>query len=169
MSIAREFYLGAVVDRTAEKPVLIASSEGGMEIEHVAATMPERIYTEPFDPDAGLRPHQVRKVAWRLGLPRTAFRAAEEFMAALGRMFLQYDCSLLEINPLVLTADHAAAGLGRQDELRRQRLVPASRVGRPPRPGRRGAGRGPGRRSRAQLCQARRQYRLPGQRGRVWP
>ena len=70
-AIAREFYLAAVIDRTAEKPVLIASSEGGMEIEQVAAATPERIYTEPFDADVGLRPHQVRKLAWRLGLPRT--------------------------------------------------------------------------------------------------
>jgi succinyl-CoA synthetase beta subunit len=104
-AIAREFYLAAVIDQTAKKPVLIASSEGGMEIEHVAAATPERIYTEPFDADVGLRPHQIRKLAWRLGLPRTALRAAEEFMAGVARIFLHYDCSLLEINPLVLTAD----------------------------------------------------------------
>jgi succinyl-CoA synthetase beta subunit len=104
-AIAREFYLGAVIDRAAERPVLIASSEGGMEIEHVAATAPERIYTEPFDPDAGLRPHQIRKIAWRLGLPQAALRTAEEFMLALGRVFLDRDCSLLEVNPLVLTAE----------------------------------------------------------------
>ena len=72
-SIAREFYLGAVVDRTSEKPVLIASSEGGMEIEQVAAATPDRIFTEPFDADAGLWPHQARKIAWRLALlSRTA-------------------------------------------------------------------------------------------------
>jgi succinyl-CoA synthetase beta subunit len=110
-SIAREFYLGAVIDRTAEKPVLIASPEGGMEIEHVAATTPERIFAEPFDADAGLRPHQIRKLAWRLGLPQGALRAAEDFMSALGRVFLQYDCSLLEINPLVLTTDERLVAL----------------------------------------------------------
>jgi succinyl-CoA synthetase beta subunit len=110
-AIAREFYLGAVIDRTAEKPVLIASSEGGMEIEHVAAATPDRICTEPFDPNAGLRPHQIRKLAWRLGLPRVALRPAEEFMLALGRVFLQQDCSLLEINPLVLTADDRLVAL----------------------------------------------------------
>jgi len=77
----------------------------------VAAATPERIHTEPFDPDAGLRPHQIRKVAWRIGLPPTAFRAAEEFMAGFGRLFLQYDCSLLEINPLVLTADQRLVAL----------------------------------------------------------
>jgi succinyl-CoA synthetase beta subunit len=104
-AIAREFYLGAVIDRAAERPVLIASSEGGMEIEHVAAATPERIYTEPFDPDAGLRPHQIRKIAWRLGLPQATLRTAEEFMLALGRVFLDRDCSLLEVNPLVLTAE----------------------------------------------------------------
>jgi succinyl-CoA synthetase beta subunit len=110
-SIAHEFYLGVVIDRTAEKPVLIASPEGGMEIEHVAATTPERIYAEPFDPQAGLRPHQTRKIAWRLGLPRGALRAAEEFMLALGRVFLERDCSMVEINPLVLTAEQRLMAL----------------------------------------------------------
>ena len=71
-AVAREFYLAAIIDRTVEKPVLLASSQGGMEIEQVAATSPDSLHSEPFDPDGGLRPYQVRKVAWRLGLPRTA-------------------------------------------------------------------------------------------------
>lgn len=110
-SIAGEFYLGAVIDRKAGGPVLIASREGGMEIEHVAATMPERITTEPFDADAGLRPHQIRKLAWRLGLPHTALRWAEPFMQKLARVFLDRDCSLLEINPLALTTDERLVAL----------------------------------------------------------
>ncbi len=109
--IAREFYLGVVVDRTSERPVLIASSEGGMEIEQVAAATPDRIYTEPFDAGAGLWPHQARKIAWRLGLPQAALRSAEGFILALGRVFLQHDCSLLEINPLALTADDRLVAL----------------------------------------------------------
>jgi succinyl-CoA synthetase beta subunit len=104
-SIAKEFYLGAVVDRETGGPVLIASPEGGVEIEHVAATMPDRIFTEPFDSCVGIQPHQIRKLAWRLGLPQSALRAAEQFVQALSRVFLDRDCSLLEINPLVLTAD----------------------------------------------------------------
>ena len=104
-SIAREFYLAAVIDRARGGPTLIASSEGGMDIEHVAATTPERIATEPFDIDIGLRPHQARKIACRLGLPHAARRSAEPFLQAFSRVFLQCDCSLLEINPLALTAE----------------------------------------------------------------
>jgi succinyl-CoA synthetase beta subunit len=110
-SILRELYLGVLVDRAVGGPVLIASAEGGMEIEHVAATMPERIYAEPFDADSGLRPHQTRKLAWRLGLPQSALRAVEQFMHALTSMFLRLDCSLVEINPLVLAADHQLLAL----------------------------------------------------------
>jgi succinyl-CoA synthetase beta subunit len=104
-AISKEFYLGAVLDRTGGGPMLIASPEGGMEIEHVAATMPDRIYAEPFDPYAGLRPHKIRKLAWRLGLPQHAMRSTEQFLQAFSRVFLDYDCSLLEINPLALTAE----------------------------------------------------------------
>jgi succinyl-CoA synthetase beta subunit len=104
-SIIREFYLGAVIDRAEGGPVLIASSEGGMEIEHVAAATPERIFRESLDMDNGVRPYQARKLARRLGLPRTGLRTAEQFMIGFGRAFLHRDCSLLEINPLGLTAD----------------------------------------------------------------
>lgn len=101
--IAREFYLGVVVDRASAGPVLMASSEGGMEIEHLAATAPERIYREPFHPDAGLRAFQTRKLAWRLGLTGPSVRAAEHFLRGVCRVFVERDCGLLEINPLVLT------------------------------------------------------------------
>jgi succinyl-CoA synthetase beta subunit len=104
-AIARELYLGVVVDRASAGPVLIASSEGGMDIEHVAAHTPERIYRQGFGPDAGLQSHQVRTLGWKLGLSGPALRSAEAFMQAVCRMFVRYDCSLLEINPLVLTAD----------------------------------------------------------------
>jgi succinyl-CoA synthetase beta subunit len=116
-SIARELYLGAVIDRGGHHvpmvagPVLIVSSEGGMDIEHVAATMPERILTEPFDVDTGVQPYQVRKLAGRLGLPQAAFRNAEQFVQALSKLFLARDCSMLEINPLVLTADNRLLAL----------------------------------------------------------
>jgi len=68
-AIARELYMAAVIDRGVGGPVLIVSSEGGMDIEHVAATTPERILTEPFDVDTGVQPYQVRKLAGKLGLP----------------------------------------------------------------------------------------------------
>jgi succinyl-CoA synthetase beta subunit len=110
-SIVKEYYLGAVIDRSQGGPVLIASPEGGMDIEHVAAHKPEKIFTEPFDVDFGVRPHQVRKLAAKLGLPFAASRSAEKFMMALSKMFIKCDCSLLEINPLVLTADNTLLAL----------------------------------------------------------
>ena len=82
-----------------------------MEIEYVATEMPERIYSEPFDPDTGLRPHQIRKLAWRLGLPHSVLRSVEKFVHNFSRVFLDRDCSLLEINPLALTADQQLVAL----------------------------------------------------------
>ena len=73
--------------------------------------MPERIYSEPFDPDTGLRPHQIRKLAWRLGLPHSVLRSVEKFVHNFSRVFLDRDCSLLEINPLALTADQQLVAL----------------------------------------------------------
>ena len=110
-SIAREFYLGVAVDRAAAGPVLIASPDGGVEIEHVAATRPDRIFTEPLDADVGMRPHQIRKLVWRLGLPQGCVRTAEQFMQALGDVFLRLDCSLVEINPAVLTVENQLLAL----------------------------------------------------------
>lgn len=105
LKIARELYLGIVVDREVGGPVLIMSSEGGMEIEEVAHSHPERILTEPFDLDAGLFPYQARKLAYALGFGPKAVRSAEQFLPKLCRFFVQNDCSMLEINPLVLTED----------------------------------------------------------------
>jgi succinyl-CoA synthetase beta subunit len=101
--IARELYLGIVVDRAAAQPVLMVSSEGGVEIEKVAAETPEKIFKEHFDPHAGLQPFQVRKLCQKLGISGPAVRSAARFMQALCRAFVQYDCSLAEINPLVVT------------------------------------------------------------------
>ncbi|HEX3998972.1 MAG TPA: ADP-forming succinate--CoA ligase subunit beta [Pirellulales bacterium] len=100
--IARELYLGVVVDRAAAGPVLVMSSEGGMDIEHVAAHTPDRIFKEPFQPDSGLQSFQVRKLAARLGLG-AAGRSADKFLKQLCRLFIAKDCSLLEINPLVVS------------------------------------------------------------------
>jgi succinyl-CoA synthetase beta subunit len=101
--IARELYLGIVVDRAAALPVLMVSSEGGMNIEEVAAKTPERIFREPFHPDSGLFSYQARKLAAQLGLKGASVRSAEKFMQALCRLFVKHDCSLVEINPLVVS------------------------------------------------------------------
>jgi len=105
LDIARELYLGVVVDRAAAQPVLMASAAGGMNIEEVAATRPEAIYRARFQPDAGLWNHQARKLAWQLGLSGSSVRAAETFCRTLCEVFVRRDCSLVEINPLVVTAD----------------------------------------------------------------
>jgi succinyl-CoA synthetase beta subunit len=102
--VAREFYLGVAVDRAAAMPVLIASARGGMDIEQVAASHPEDICREAFHPDVGLRSFQARKLAQRIGLGPELMRSAEQLVRALCRVFVQRDCSLVEINPLVLTA-----------------------------------------------------------------
>ena len=101
--IARELYLGIVVDRSSHGPVLIASPEGGMNIEEVAAKTPELIFKEPFHPDSGLQSYQVRKLCKQLGLSGASLRSADKFMRDLCRVFVANDCSLVEINPLVVT------------------------------------------------------------------
>jgi succinyl-CoA synthetase beta subunit len=101
--IQRELYLGIVLDRATQKPVLMASSEGGVEIEKVAAETPEKIFKEHFDPAYGLESFQVRKLCKKLGISGATVRSADKFMRTLCRVFVDYDCSLVEINPLVIT------------------------------------------------------------------
>jgi len=105
LKIARELYLGIVVDREVGGPVLIMSSEGGMDIEEVAKHSPEKILSEPFDAIAGLYPYQARKMAYALGLDAVAVRNAERFLPQICRFFVTYDCSMVEINPLIITED----------------------------------------------------------------
>jgi len=109
--IARELYLGIVVDRKAAMPVLMVSSQGGMEIEKVAEETPELIFREPFDPDRGLGGYQARKLATRLGLKGKTLSSAVQFMQGLCRVFVQQDCSLAEINPLVVTEEGSMLAL----------------------------------------------------------
>ena len=101
--IDRELYLGIVIDRACGLPVVMCSSEGGMNIEDVAANTPELIFKEAFDPDAGLQPYQVRKLCYQLNITGKSVRSADAFMRSMCRLFVQLDCSLVEINPLVLT------------------------------------------------------------------
>jgi len=103
--VARELYLGMVVDRKAESIAVIASTEGGMEIEEVAAKTPERIITEPIDPVIGLAGFQARKIAFALGLKDKQVGQFGTLLSALYRAFLETDASLIEINPLVVTKD----------------------------------------------------------------
>lgn len=104
-NIDRELYLGIVLDRAKAMPVLMCSQEGGVEIEKVAAETPEKIFKEHFDPAQGIESYQVRKLCKKLGLSGATVRAADKFMKALCRMYVQLDCSLMEINPLVVSAD----------------------------------------------------------------
>lgn len=103
--IARELYLGIVLDRSAEKLAVIASTEGGMEIEEVAANTPEKILTVHVDPNVGLQPFQARDVGFGLGLDAAQVRKFEAFLAALYALYVDKDCSIAEINPLVVTND----------------------------------------------------------------
>ncbi|MBT6724031.1 MAG: ADP-forming succinate--CoA ligase subunit beta [Planctomycetaceae bacterium] len=103
--IARELYLGIVLDRSNKMPVLMCSTEGGMDIETVAEETPDLIFKEHFDPHFGLQSFQVRKLCSQLGITGTSIRSADKFMRTLCNLYVDLDCSLAEINPLVVTAD----------------------------------------------------------------
>lgn len=103
--IARELYLGMVVDRKAASVAVIASTEGGMEIEEVAARTPEKIITEPVDPLIGMSGFLARKIAFALGLKDKQVGQFSALLGALYRAFTETDAALIEINPLVVTAD----------------------------------------------------------------
>ncbi|HEX8179409.1 MAG TPA: ADP-forming succinate--CoA ligase subunit beta [Pyrinomonadaceae bacterium] len=105
LPIDREFYLGIVLDRQTGRPVFMASSAGGMDIEEVAASTPEKILRETIDPAVGFRPYQARKLAFGLGLPADLINQAAKFMQALYAANEQMDASLMEINPFLLTKD----------------------------------------------------------------
>jgi succinyl-CoA synthetase beta subunit len=104
-NIERELYLGIVLDRSAQRPVLMCSQEGGVDIEKVAHDTPEKIFIEHFDPAQGIESYQVRKLCRKLDLNGKTVRAADSFLKSLCRLYVDLDCSLLEINPLVVTND----------------------------------------------------------------
>jgi succinyl-CoA synthetase beta subunit len=101
--IAREIYFAVLLDRATAAPVIVASTEGGVEIEAVAAKSPEKIIREPIDPLAGLQPFQTRKLAKQLGFESSQLKNASKLFEGLYRTFVAYDCSMVEVNPLVLT------------------------------------------------------------------
>jgi succinyl-CoA synthetase beta subunit len=111
LPIDREFYLGIVLDRASGRPVFMASSAGGMDIEEVAANTPEKIMKETIDPAVGFRSFQARKLAFGLGIPGDLIGQAVKFMQALYAANEQMDASLVEINPFLLTKDNRLIAL----------------------------------------------------------
>ncbi|TMV52018.1 ADP-forming succinate--CoA ligase subunit beta [Paenibacillus mesophilus] len=103
--IKKEYYVGVVVDRGTGRVVMMASEEGGTEIEEVAAHTPEKIFKEVIDPAIGLQPFQARKLAYSINIPTALVNKAVQFMTALYTAFVDKDCSIAEINPLVVTGD----------------------------------------------------------------
>ena len=103
--ISKEYYLAVVIDSASRGPVVMASEAGGMDIEEVAATTPEKILRANVDMVVGLQPHQCRYLAYGMNLPADLIRPASALIANLYRLFEAKDCSLAEINPLALTAD----------------------------------------------------------------
>ena len=110
LDIAHELYLAVLVDREAGQPMIIASREGGTEIEEVAESNPDAIIREHFDPAIGLQPYEARKIAYALGLDqmengKAAMKSAGRFLAAFTKFFVSSDCSMAEVNPLIVTGD----------------------------------------------------------------
>ncbi len=105
LDIKEEYYLGIILDRKSQTPVVMVSKEGGIDIEEVAATSPEKIIKHPIDMHWGLRPFEARDVLARAGLPHQVVAKGGTILAALARAFIKSDASLAEINPLALTVD----------------------------------------------------------------
>lgn len=103
--IKKEYYVGLVLDRATSRIVLMASEEGGTEIEEVAEKTPEKIVKEVIDPAVGLQSYQARKIAFAINIPKELVGQAVKFMMGLYKAFTEKDCSIAEINPLVVTGD----------------------------------------------------------------
>ena len=103
--IKKEYYVGLVLDRATSQVVLMASEEGGTEIEEVAEKTPEKIFKEFIDPAVGLQGFQARRIAFNINIPKELVGQAVKFMMGLYRAFIEKDCSIAEINPLVTTGD----------------------------------------------------------------
>ena len=111
LNIAKELYLSIIPDRATAKIVIMASEAGGMDIEEVAAETPEKIIKVFIDPLAGIQPFHCREVAFGLNLSSSVMRPFVSMLVSLYRLFIDYDCSLVEINPLVITAEDAVIAL----------------------------------------------------------
>jgi len=133
-NISRELYLGIVLDRERDLPVIMASTEGGVEIEEVASKNPEKILKVHIDPITGLGDWQARKIAFGLGLEGNQIKHCVKFMKSLYNLFVNLDCSIVEINPLVVNSDDEiialdakinfdSSGLFRHNEIEKLRDV----------------------------------------------
>ncbi len=111
LDIARELYLALVLDREKRRVTIMASTEGGMDIEEVAAKTPEKIVKVTVDPAIGLAPFQARQVGFALGLTGDASKELNKILIALEKLFMEEDCSLLEVNPLIVTKDNHVLAL----------------------------------------------------------
>jgi succinyl-CoA synthetase beta subunit len=109
--IAKELYVGMVVDRATQRVVLMASSEGGMDIEEVAAKTPEKIHKVAIDPGAGLTDQEAEDVARKIGIPQAAVPQGRDLLKALYKAFVETDSSLAEVNPLIVTGDGKVVAL----------------------------------------------------------
>lgn len=101
--IQKEYYIGLVLDRAKSRVVLMGSEEGGTEIEEVSAKTPEKIFREEIDPVLGLMPYQARRIAFKMNIPSKLVNKAAKFMMGLYKVYVEKDCSIAEINPLVTT------------------------------------------------------------------
>ena len=101
--IAREIYFAILLDRATAAPLIVTSTQGGVEIETVAAKSPQKIIREAIDPLAGLQPFQTRKLAKQLGFESSQLKSASKLFEGLYRTFIAFDCSMVEVNPLVVT------------------------------------------------------------------
>jgi succinyl-CoA synthetase beta subunit len=110
-SIARELYLSIVLDRAQSRPVIMASTEGGMDIEEVAEKTPEKIVKVHIHPTVGLEPFQAREIAYALQIPQEGMKQAIQLITNLYKFFIEADCALVEINPLVVTTDNRVFAL----------------------------------------------------------
>ncbi len=111
LNIAKELYFSIIVDRATAQIVIMASEEGGMDIEEVAEATPEKIVKVPVNPLLGIQGYHCRQAAYRLNLPAAAVKPFIKMVQGLYKLFIDKDCSLLEINPLVLTADDGIVAL----------------------------------------------------------
>ena len=109
--VARELYLSILIDRTSQLPVMMASEAGGMEIEEVAQSSPEKIFKSDIDPAIGFQPFQGRKLAYGMNLDGSQVDEATRLMTSLYKLFVDKDCSLVEVNPLVVTTDNKLLAL----------------------------------------------------------
>ncbi len=111
LDLAKEFYVGVALDRALGMPTLMVSAEGGVEIETIAQDRPEALLKLPIDPALGLQAHQARRAAFFLGLEGAAIKKTAQFLGGLCQAYLELDCELAEINPLVITDDGEVVAL----------------------------------------------------------